>query len=1208
MPQYILDQHAQNDKYCSIIVTQPRRIAAISVANRVCNERGWTLGTICGYQIGLDRKYISEDTRISYVTTGILLQKLINKHDIGRYTHIIIDEVHERDLDVDFVLLILKLLVKNNANIRVILMSATIDCNIFSKYYSRQIVSNGKLSPAPIHEIMGETYQVKEFYLDHLLSEDNIFGVNKKYKLDKMPNFSMDEPQMFELASLMVIELLKYFDDLEREQVLTAQTRDSKQRIIQGFPTVRGSVLIFVPGMRQIQELEDLIRSNMPNSNLNILPLHSEIVIEQQKRAFEPPKETKRKIIISTSIAESSITVPDIKYVIDFCLTKELWCDLYTNYTHLRLEWATKSSLNQRKGRAGRVSDGTCYRLISENFFKRLDDQNIPAINRVPLSKLVLNVKKLKLKCNEPKRLLALAINPPDLEDIDRTILLLKEAGALTIEPSSTDGELTYVGNIMASLPIDIKLAKLILLGHTFGKLHECIIIAAALSTKTFFVRYFKSHLEAFSAKYYWSQGTFCDCLTILNAYNLWENYYTKGKFPRDSDMEQWAKSNMIDLYRIKEVKALKTELEKRLKEFNIIDNKYCNEEKRFYERNNLNDNHDEFDIDDESDVERHHLILKIIIAGAFYPNYFQSTVINEYEASKMISGQDIKNAVMIKGLPMNQGILYHSKLMEMFSFCSKYVQIHYEDTKAYIEFKSSYEEVNTSINFGVYLAINMRLLRLPLLLPRLKDGLASNLIAKFNKERRTEKIKSIMLKTNSARKSHRGNASSNDEDSDEGSNFSDDNSFMNRSVYSSNIRSSSLLTPTANKRVELLSNPERLLQKLRNFSIVITEIVECGHFWAQINEDSYTEALMEIQVKLNSDSSHKLTHFNSMNSLCVGMLVATAYVDAKQERFLYRAKILHIDKERQLVQVLFVDYGNKEVKRFNQLLVLNDDLYNYPFQAIECKLIKLQINKLKCPNGVWSKAANNYFAQLVSDKQLQASVFSIVNNVVRIDLFERKDDGNINNSSTNINELLIKSGFAEPSDESQMSKLNSSQIFDDDYIAPAATAASSLSSINVLNEDLRNNNNRSTRNLNYEMMSELNDSLVSLDLLKENDEILSTKSRRSEMSKSSNTENKTIYSQYLESAKNVNEDIQARQEKYDGTIKLNGPYSPLEVTYHPIVNIGKLKCARVERDSINFVTLDDDPRNEFERLLISADISLNMKGKLLYAHVLISL
>jgi ATP-dependent RNA helicase TDRD9 len=157
--------------------------------------------------------------------------------------------------------------------------------------------------------------------------------------------------------------------------------------------------------MHEIKQLEILLGTRLANNNLEILPLHSDIIIDQQKRVFFMSKPTYRKVIISTSIAESSITVPDIKYVIDFCLTKELWCDPYTNYTHLRVEWTSLSSIEQRKGRAGRVSNGTCYRLINRAFKEKLSVETVPEIHRAPLTKLILNVKRLKQ--GEPKRLLS---------------------------------------------------------------------------------------------------------------------------------------------------------------------------------------------------------------------------------------------------------------------------------------------------------------------------------------------------------------------------------------------------------------------------------------------------------------------------------------------------------------------------------------------------------------------------------------------------------------------------------------------------------------------------------------------------------------------------------------------------------------------------------------------------------------------------------
>lgn len=193
----------------------------------------------------------------------------------------------------------------------------------------------------------------------------------------------------------MVINLLKYFDEIERGEIEQQQdmhsttrttdldetlessvidSKDSSNKFIDGFAEKRESVLIFVPGMQQIHAISDMIKRELPDRKLTVLPLHSDIVIEQQVRVFEKPQPTWRKVIISTSIAESSITVPDVKYVIDFGLTKELYCDPSTNYTHLRLEWASKSSMNQRRGRAGRCGDGICYRLISRQFFDEQEE------------------------------------------------------------------------------------------------------------------------------------------------------------------------------------------------------------------------------------------------------------------------------------------------------------------------------------------------------------------------------------------------------------------------------------------------------------------------------------------------------------------------------------------------------------------------------------------------------------------------------------------------------------------------------------------------------------------------------------------------------------------------------------------------------------------------------------------------------------------
>lgn len=170
-----------------------------------------------------------------------------------------------------------------------------------------------------------------------------------------------------------------------------------------------------------------------------------------------------------------------------------------TNYTELRCEWATKSNLDQRRGRAGRVSDGKCYRLITKDF--TLNEYPAPAIERQPLDKLILNIKRLNPH-ESPNVTFSMALTKPKLDKIERTMLILKEVGAISLykdgELSAIDGDLTYAGSIMADLPVDIRLAKLILFGHVFGKLREAIIIAASLSVKDLYTKHYRSNLEAY--------------------------------------------------------------------------------------------------------------------------------------------------------------------------------------------------------------------------------------------------------------------------------------------------------------------------------------------------------------------------------------------------------------------------------------------------------------------------------------------------------------------------------------------------------------------------------------------------------------------------------------------------------------------------------------------------------------------------------------
>jgi ATP-dependent RNA helicase TDRD9 len=255
----------------------------------------------------------------------------------------------------------------------------------------------------------------------------------------------------------------------------------------------RGAVLIFLPGLEEIIELKARLERSKEckAQHWKIYPLHSSIPLDKQNAIFTKSARTERKVILATNIAESSITVPDVSFVIDFCLTKSLVCDIETHIPVLRLEWASKANCDQRAGRAGRVTEGRVYRLVEESFYKnQMMPYTEPELTRSPLDLSILRVKMLDM--GPPKELLGLALNPPDLADIYHSVLQLKQVGAFAVKVTKgqqvfydeEDGDITTLGRIMSNLPIDIRLGKLVIMGHVFDCLEDCIIIAACLSTQ----------------------------------------------------------------------------------------------------------------------------------------------------------------------------------------------------------------------------------------------------------------------------------------------------------------------------------------------------------------------------------------------------------------------------------------------------------------------------------------------------------------------------------------------------------------------------------------------------------------------------------------------------------------------------------------------------------------------------------------------------
>uniref|UniRef100_A0A8C8AEG8 ATP-dependent RNA helicase TDRD9 n=1 Tax=Otus sunia TaxID=257818 RepID=A0A8C8AEG8_9STRI len=627
IPQYILDYCIQQSIYCKIAVTQPRKIGASSIARWISKERSLTVGGFVGYQVGL-KNVSTKETRLLYMTTGVLLQKIVCDRSLAEFTHIFIDEVHERTEEMDFMLLVIrKLLRTNSQSVKVILMSASIDCKELADYFALPVYDS--LKPACVFKVEGKPYAIEEYYLDDLKHTVHF----------KLPIQSIEEPvivtEMYELA----MSLIQSFDELEMKKF--------KQMCENWFYNC----------LSEINYMHSRL-SNIFHKRWQVYLLHSCVTLEEQSGIFLATVPGYRKIILATNIAESSVTIPDVKYVIDFCLTRTLVCDKETNYQSLRLCWASKANCNQRKGRAGRVSKGYCYRLVHKNFWTDFIPENlVPEILRCPLGTTVLKIKKLDM--GGPKALLATALSPPSIGDIERTILDLKELGALTTcvqAEDPHDGELTFLGRVLAQLPVDLHLGKLIVLGHVFGCLEECLIIAAALSLRNFFAVPFKQY--------------------------AWQACTQKGKLRHPKVTFQF------------QVAELYYNLKKRVSAFNM----YVETEPS---------------AKDQECVYKQRFILQAVIAGAFYPNYFTFGKYDEKIAVRQLAGKDPKTTVMLKNIPP-YGYLYHKQLQSLFRQCGQVKSIAYDGSKAFVEFFRNPME-GFKILPAVYLSVKMSQLKIPL-------------------------------------------------------------------------------------------------------------------------------------------------------------------------------------------------------------------------------------------------------------------------------------------------------------------------------------------------------------------------------------------------------------------------------------------------------------------------------------------------------------
>ena len=396
--------------------TQPRRIAARSVAARIAEELETELGDLVGYKVRFNDQ-ISDDTQIKLMTDGILLAEIQNDRFLNQYSCLIIDEAHERSLNNDFILGYLKQLLPRRRDLKLIITSATIDVERFSKHFNN----------APIIEVSGRTYPVEVRYRPVAEEDDQLQGI------------------------------LNAVDELQAEG--------------------RGDILIFMNGEREIRDTaEALQKQNLKHTE--ILPLFARLSAQEQNKIFHPSG--LNRIVLATNVAETSLTVPGIKYVIDPGTARISRYSYRTKVQRLPIEPISQASANQRKGRCGRVSEGICIRLYSEEDFNSRPEFTDPEILRTNLASVILQMTALGLDDIEAFPF----VDAPDKRHIQDGIKLLEELGAFEIvrTKSGEKRQLTAAGRQLSQLPVDPRLAKMLLSAVAQGALHEVMIIVAALS------------------------------------------------------------------------------------------------------------------------------------------------------------------------------------------------------------------------------------------------------------------------------------------------------------------------------------------------------------------------------------------------------------------------------------------------------------------------------------------------------------------------------------------------------------------------------------------------------------------------------------------------------------------------------------------------------------------------------------------------------
>lgn len=578
--QFVLDDAAKNlsnsplKEPLNIICTQPRRISAMGLAQRVADERDSPVGDQVGYVIRGESK-TTKQTLLRFVTTGVLLRMIQSSNTLPLHnvSHVIVDEVHERSLDSDFLLILLKRAISTRKNLKIILMSATVDPKLFINYFG------GEKKVGYTH-IEGRTFPVQDYYLDSVLQQvtdytpPGVFlksGAKQKSNVPDEYDYDdeNDEPVANAGIGQKIIAMAKVgipYDLISKLVLHIDRQLGAKE----------GSILVFMPGTAEITRCINSISSS--SSRFYALPLHASLAPAEQRKVFPKPPKGMRKVVVSTNVAETSITIPDIVAVIDTGRVKETKYDVVSNVTRLVDSWTSKAAATQRRGRAGRVRQGDCYKLFTKSVEEReMSDRPLPEMLRVPLEQLYLSVKSMGIKQTE--KFLNEALDPPQIVAIERARGTLIQLGALEITNKTTLEEaLTPLGNHMSMIPADLRCAKLLVLSAMFGCINTGLIVASIMSLRSPFMSTTpdkRDELRDIIAKFSGPGasrkiGGVGDLLTQAHAYYEWEQRL-QDPAVSPSQLRRWCKEQFLSYQGLQDILSAKRQFISSLQEIGFI-------------------------------------------------------------------------------------------------------------------------------------------------------------------------------------------------------------------------------------------------------------------------------------------------------------------------------------------------------------------------------------------------------------------------------------------------------------------------------------------------------------------------------------------------------------------------------------------------------------------------------------------------------------